>query len=91
MATLEKEKGGHTDRAVQIIVNGRKKEARGGEICFGELLSLAFDPVPTGDFICFTMTYRRGHGHKPEGTLSEGQCTKLKEGMIFNVTTTDKS
>jgi hypothetical protein len=41
--------------------------------------------------ICFTITYRRGQGNKPEGTLDDGDTVKLKEGMIFNVTATDKS
>jgi Multiubiquitin len=39
----------------------------------------------------FTVTYRRGEGNKPEGTLVEGETVKVKEGMIFNVTATDKS
>ncbi|WP_408626473.1 multiubiquitin domain-containing protein [Amycolatopsis thermoflava] len=39
----------------------------------------------------FTVTFRRGSGHKPEGTLRPGETVKVKEGMIFNVTATDKS
>ena len=62
-----------------------------GSFRTGWALVLVGDPVPTGDFIVFTITYRKGHGHKPEGTLLEGQTVKVKEGMIFNVTATDKS
>ncbi|MEZ6243729.1 MAG: multiubiquitin domain-containing protein [Phycisphaerales bacterium] len=80
-----------TRKELTIIVNGREKVVDSGELCYDELLALAFDPVPTGEFICFSITYRRGHGNKPEGTLDEGECVRVKKGMIFNVSFTDKS
>ena len=58
---------------------------------FDTVLKLAFDPPPTGQFICITITFRNGPSDKPEGTLLEGESIKPKEGMIFNVTATDKS
>lgn len=87
------EKAGHgKDKTVTIIVNGREKEVpKKDKLTFDELVALAFDPVPTGEFICFTITYRKGEGNKPEGTLAEGEYVKPKDGMIFNVTATDKS
>ncbi len=85
-------KGEGHDKTVTIIVNGREKEVpKNDELSFDELVSLAFDNPPTGEFICFTITYRKGHGNKPEGTLPEGESVKVKDGMIFNVTATDKS
>jgi len=84
--------GNGKDKTITIIVNGREKEVPKKEkLTFDELVALAFDPVPTGEFICFTITYRKGDGNKPEGTLAEGESVKLKDGMIFNVTATDKS
>lgn len=80
-----------TRKELTIIVNGREKVVDSRELCYDELLALAFDPVPTGEFICFSITYRRGHGNKPEGTLDEGKCVRVKKGMIFNVSFTDKS
>jgi hypothetical protein len=74
-----------------IVVNGREKTVTGKELSFDQLIRLAFDNPPTGEFICFTITYRRGHGNKPEGSLTENESVKVKEGMIFNVTATDKS
>ena len=92
METAQKErKGGGTGRAMEIIVNGRPQEVEPGKLCFDQLVELAFNPVPTGEFICFTVTYRRGPRHKPEGTLLEGDCLPIKPGMVFNVTATDKS
>ena len=74
-----------------IIVNGRPKVVTQKELSFSEIVALAFDNPPTGPNIVFTVTYRKGEGNKPEGTLIEGETVKIKDGMIFNVTATDKS
>lgn len=79
------------DKEITIIVNGRKKTVTEKKLDEDGLVKLAFDDPPTGEFICFTITYRRGHGNKPEGTLEEDEHLKLKEDMIINVTATDKS
>ena len=47
--------------------------------------------LPSGPNTIFTVTYRRGEGKKPEGTLVDGESVKVKDGMIFNVTATNKS
>lgn len=78
-------------KQVTIIVNGREKVVTKDDISFAEVVALAFDNPPSGPYIVFTITYRRGHGNKPEGTMVEGDVVKVKEGMIFNVTATDKS
>ncbi|MGY6653626.1 multiubiquitin domain-containing protein [Amycolatopsis sp. TRM77291] len=75
----------------EIVVNGREKVVDTDEVTFEQLVHLAFNPVPSGPNWVFTVTYRRGHGHKPEGTLKPGESVKVKKGMIFNVTATDKS
>lgn len=73
-----------------IIVNGREKVVTAKEMSFAEIVALA--NLPTGPNTIFTVTYRRGHGNKPEGTLVEGgDNVQIKDGMIFNVTPTDKS
>lgn len=79
------------DKQITIIVNGREKTVTERELTMDDLVKLAFENPPTGEFICFTITYRRGQGNKPEGTLEEGETVKVKKGMIFNVTATDKS
>jgi hypothetical protein len=79
------------NKEITIVVNGRSKVVTDKDISFAEVVALAFDSVPTGPNIVFTVTYRRGHGNKPEGTMVEGDTVKVKEGMIFNVTATDKS
>lgn len=89
--TATKERPDKADKQVTIIVNGREKTVSEKELSFDQLVKLAFETPPTGENICFSMTFRRGQGNKPEGMLSEGESVKVKEGMIFNVTATDKS
>lgn len=79
------------DKDFTITVNGRPKVVTQKELTFAEVVALAFTNPPTGENIVFTVTYRRGEGNKPEGSMVEGDTVKVKEGMIFNVTATDKS
>ncbi len=54
-------------------------------------MRLAFEDAVLNETTVYTVTYKRGLGNKPEGTLVEGDTVKVKEGMIFNVARTDKS
>ena len=78
-------------KEISIIVNGREKTVSTKELSFQDVVDLAFEDPPTGEFICFTITFTRGDGNKPEGTLVKGDTLKVKKGMIINVTSTDKS
>lgn len=80
------------EKTVTIIVNGRPKTVpKHAELTFDQVVALAFDPVPTGEGVQFTVQYTRGEGHKPSGTLVEGQSVKVKDGMEFDVTQTNRS
>ena len=74
-----------------IFVNGQRKVVKSKTLSFDEVVALAFDPVPTGPNIIFTITYEHGPHANPEGSLMPGASVKIKDGMIFNVTSTDKS
>ena len=78
-------------KTVPIIVNGRERQVEKDELSFEDIIALAFDPVPTGPNIEFTVTYRRGPKERPQGTLTAGHSVKIKQGIIFNATATDKS
>ena len=80
----------HEHKPVTIIVNARKKEFSGKEITFEQVVKLAFETPPYGENTMFTVTFKRGHGDK-EGSMLPGDRVKVKEGMVFNVTATDKS
>lgn len=86
-----KQDGQNQVKEYVITVNARPKVVTQKELSFFEIISLAFNPPPTGPNFVFTITYRRGEGNKPEGSLINGETVKVKEGMIFNVTATDKS
>jgi Multiubiquitin len=80
--------GGH-DKTTTIIVNTREKAVEGKEVTFDQIVRLAFENPPTGEFIEITINYRKGPGR--DGSLQEGGTVKIKKGMIFDVTATDKS
>jgi len=75
----------------KIIVNARPKEVTGDDQSFEQIVALAFNPIPTGPNIVFTVTFRKGPRENPEGTLTPGVAVEIKDGMIFDVTATDKS
>jgi hypothetical protein len=79
------------DRGTTIIVNGRERLVHDKELDFNAVAALGFETVPTGENVLVTITYRRGHGDKPEGNLLPGGTVKIKDGMVFVVTATDKS
>lgn len=79
------------DKTTTIIVNGRRKEWAEKAITFTQVVECAFENPPYGENTLFTVTFNRGHGNKPQGTMVEGDSVRVKEGMIFNVTATDKS
>ena len=74
---------------VTIVVNGTPHVVAKEEMTFREIIALA--ELASGPNVSYTITYRRGHGNKPEGSLVEGDVVKIKDGMIFNATATDKS
>jgi hypothetical protein len=78
-------------REITIFVNTRKKEEQKRHLTYDQVVALAFNPVPTGPTIMFTITYRNGPRQNPEGELLPGGRVKIKNGMIFDVTETIKS
>lgn len=87
----EKNKDNDPDKDITIIVNAREKIVHERELSFPQIVALAFETPPSEPNVTLTITYRRGHGNKPEGTLTAGATVKIKKGMVFNVTATDKS
>lgn len=74
-----------------VIVNGKRRHVTAPSLTFNDLVALTFDTPPSGENICFTITYRNGPCANPRGSLVDGQTVFLTEGMVFNVTATDKS
>ncbi len=76
---------------ITIIVRGRPRTVSGKNISFEQVVALAYNPVRSEPFIVYTVSYSRGPKANPEGDLFPNQCVKIKEGMVFCVTETDKS
>lgn len=78
-------------KLVTIIVNTQEHQVEKDEISYEEVVVLAY---PSADFnnpdLSYIVNYKRAHGNA-DGSLTKGQKVKIKEGMIFNVTETNKS
>lgn len=77
------------NKTYTIIVNGRPREFSGHQITYEDVVGIAFHGITPSDLVDFTVTYSSPHGK--DGTLVSGQHTPLKEGMVFNVTKTNRS
>ena len=89
-ASSRSQQGQHQE--VTIIVNGRPRVVEKTELSFAEIVLLAYPTaqLDNPDFE-YKVTYTKGHSDNQEGTLIKGKGVKVKEGMIFNVSETNKS
>lgn len=86
----EKAKPEKGKKPVTIIVNAQQKTVAKEQLFFDDVVDLAYPGGPRGATLVYTVAYRRARGNK-SGTLVEGESVPVKEGMIFDVTQTDKS
>ena len=78
-------------KTVTVIVEGTEHEWPKGEISYAEVVTLEVPDYPQHPEITYSVTYKRGQGNKPEGTLAPGASVKVKEWIIFNVSETGQS
>jgi hypothetical protein len=78
-------------KKVTIIVNGTPHEEPKEEISYHAVVTLAYSDFPQHPERTYSVTYKRGHGEKPEGILSPGVTVKIKDEMIFYVKHTGQS
>ena len=83
---MEKDK-----KEVRIIVNTREKVWGKEKISYEEVVVLAFGSYSTDPNVVYTVTYSKGEAPHKEGSMVKGDNIKVKNGMIFNVTQTNKS
>ena len=94
MSNDNKEKegsGNEGHKEVTIIVNTREKKWNKKEISYKEVVVLAFGSYSDDPNVVYTVTYSKGERPHQEGSLVKGESVKVKDGMIFNVTQTNKS
>ena len=77
---------------VLVLEQFRVGHARGSSHGRTRIVRLAYPnaQLDNPDFE-YKVTYTKGHGDNPEGILIKGKSVKAKEGMIFNVSETNKS
>jgi hypothetical protein len=78
-------------RTYKIIVNGQERTVSTDTLSFEEVVSLAFNPVPTGPYVLVTVSFRHADQKPAEGTLTAGTSVQIKNRTVFSVTATDKS
>jgi hypothetical protein len=83
------EKQNKPEKEFTIIVNTREKKWGKEEISYEEVVILAFGSCSDNENIVYTVTYSKGR--KRDGSLVKGENIEVKNGMIFNVTQTNKS
>lgn len=78
------------EKEFSIIINGRSNVVNAKKISYEELLVLS-GIQSTGSNSLQLITYERGEHVKAEGMLSAGDKVTVKSGMVFNVSSTNKS
>lgn len=78
-------------KMVTIIVEGTEHEWPKHEITFAQVVTLEVSDYAAHPEITYSVTYKRGHGEKPEGVLVPGGSVKVKDKMVFNVSETGQS
>lgn len=74
-----------------IYVNGQEKTVTTKIVSYEQIVQLAFPTPVTGPNIRYTVGYEDGPHKNPSGSLMPGGKVYVKDGMIFDVTPTDKS
>lgn len=78
-------------RQIEIRVNGRKRVVDPGLITYDAVVKLAFPDAQPNPDVIYTVGFRHGPPSKPDGSLVAGQSVEVCEGMVFNVTPTNRS
>lgn len=78
-------------KLVTIIVNGIPFQVEKEKIAYDEIVTFAFSDYPQHPERTYSVTYKKGHGNKPEGILSPKTEVLVKDGMEFKVKHTGQS
>ena len=86
------EKPEHPNR-ITVLVNGEEKMLlpHTEQLSYEEIVKLAYGTLPTNPNTVYTVAYSNGPSENPKGTLTRGRSVLVKEGMVFNVSKSDKS
>lgn len=74
-----------------ITVNTREKIWDKKEISYEEVVVLAYGVYDNDEKVVYTVSFSKGDESHKEGSLVKGVSVKIKNGMIFNVSRSNKS
>jgi hypothetical protein len=81
----------YSQKVFTIIVDTEAKEVAKNRLTFDDVVKLAFETPPAGPNILITVDYGMGPPENPQGSLRKGQSVHIKNGMVFDVSATDRS
>lgn len=81
----------HQQKLVTIVVEGTPHEWPKDNISYAEVVTLEVPDYAQHPEITYSVSYKKGHGSKPEGILAPGASVKVQEGMVFYVSETGQS
>lgn len=84
-------KENNKDKEFTIQVNSRDKLWYERTISYDQVIILAFGEISSDPNVSYSITYKKGDNNKPEGIMVKGDEVKVKDGMRFNVTQTNRS
>jgi hypothetical protein len=78
-------------QGIKIIVNAREEIVYRHRLSYEQVVKLAYPSPPSPDVIGYVVTYFKGHEHQPQGDLTAGRSVRIYNGVVFNVTPTNRS
>ncbi|RTR58806.1 hypothetical protein DY931_21355 [Pseudomonas aeruginosa] len=76
---------------IEVFVNTEPVVVHAHKLSYWEVVRLAYPDAAPGPNAQFTVSYAKGHEGNSLQNLVDGQHVRIKKGMHFNVTPTDKS
>jgi hypothetical protein len=78
-------------KSVTIVVVGTEHQWPKEKITHEEVVALEVPTYTPNSQVTYSVKYKKGHGNKPEGILSQGCSVKVKKRMEFSVSETGQS
>lgn len=76
---------------IEVIVNGQPKSVAKEDLTYQEVVEMALGVYEGNPNIAYTVLYFKGNESKPKGELVKGEILKIRNGIVINVTRTDRS
>jgi len=78
-------------KEITLIVNGTPHKWALREITYAQVVTLDVPDYPQHPGITYSVKYKHGPHHKPEGTLSPGGVVEVIDREVFSVSPTGQS